>query len=61
MLFAAKGTTSTYQNKWSGWYSSGNTVTSGEGKRSSYDSKKIMYLRFYDGILFLFGVLGSVF
>ena len=60
-LFVAKGTTTTYQNKWSGWYSGGNTVSSGEGKRSDYDSKKIMYVRFEERILVLFGVLGSAF
>ena len=47
-LFEATGSTSTYKNQWTYWFTSGSTVSSGYGKRSAYDSTAISELMFED-------------
>lgn len=48
LLFTGKGTSSTYQNTWSGWYTRGSTVGSGDGKRGEYDTLKLGSIKFSD-------------
>jgi len=48
VLFQSRGTISSYRNEWLGWYISGNTVDTGEGKRDAYDSFSLTGLRFED-------------
>jgi len=48
-LFVAQGTSATYANDWSGWYSAGNTaVHPNDGKRTAYDSLALSSVRFSD-------------
>jgi len=42
------GSDSTFRNSYSGWYTSGNTVTSGNGKRAAYDTLALTGLKFSD-------------
>ena len=44
LLFQAKASSATMQNKWEPWFSAGTTVTSGDGKRAAYDSTPITSL-----------------
>merc|ERR1719201_1524203 len=37
----SNGNTATFQNNWAGWYATGSTVSSGNGKRPAYDTLKI--------------------
>ena len=48
VLFQSRGTISSYRNEWLGWYTSGNTVETGEGKRGAYDLFSITGIRFED-------------
>eukprot|EP00930_Biecheleria_cincta_P010005 TRINITY_DN11190_c0_g1_i1.p1 TRINITY_DN11190_c0_g1~~TRINITY_DN11190_c0_g1_i1.p1 ORF type:complete len:726 (+),score=119.88 TRINITY_DN11190_c0_g1_i1:127-2304(+) len=48
LLFTSKGSASAYQNIWSGWYTKGNTVSSGDGKRGEYDALKLSTIKFSD-------------
>jgi hypothetical protein len=48
VLFEAPGNSGTYRNTWTGWYSTGNTVSSGNGKRAAYDAMSITGLRLSD-------------
>jgi hypothetical protein len=48
VLFEAPGNNGTYRNTWTGWYSTGNTVSSGNGKRAAYDTLAISGIRFSD-------------
>ena len=48
VLFEASGSGSTFRNTWAGWYNSGYTVVSGQGKRSVYNTLAITRLRFSD-------------
>jgi hypothetical protein len=49
-LFQAPGSSSTFDNDWSGWYSSSSsyTVASGSGKRAAYNTQALTGLRFSD-------------
>jgi hypothetical protein len=48
LLFTGRGTSTTYQNKWAGWYTKGYTVGSGDGKRGQYDTLKLRSIKFSD-------------
>ena len=49
VLFQAQGRSSSFKNTWTGWYSTGPTVSSGFGKRTAYDTLKLSTLRLSDG------------
>ena len=38
VLFEGTGSGTTHRNDWSGWYASGTTASSGDGKRAAFDS-----------------------
>merc|ERR1719158_1526448 len=44
----SNGNNGTYRNTWAGWYATGTTVSSGNGKRAAYDTLKIDALRLSD-------------
>ena len=48
VLFESKGSTTTYDNSWSGWYIKGSLATAGEGKREFYDTLPLTGVRFED-------------
>ena len=47
-LFSASGSSGSFKNTWSGWYSSQHTVSSGNGKRSTYNTMPLSTIRFSD-------------
>ena len=47
-LFQASGSSSSFKNTWTGWYSAGSTVNSGSGKRAAYDTLPLSNLRLSD-------------
>jgi hypothetical protein len=50
MLFKLSTASSgSYTNQWTGWYSSGKTVSSGDGKYPEYDSMQFSTFRFVVG------------
>ena len=50
LLFEAKGSTSTFQNRWAGWQTNGTSLhkTSGEGKRAAYDTQALTSIKLSD-------------
>jgi hypothetical protein len=48
VLFESTGSNVTFKNDWAGWYATGTTVSSGNGKRPAYDTLKIDALRLSD-------------
>lgn len=48
LLFSGQGGDETFQNRWSGWYTPGNTVNSGYGKRPAYDTFPLHKIRITD-------------
>ena len=48
ILFQATGSTATYLNQWTYWYTSGSTVSSGYGKRDAFDATPITEVMFED-------------
>ena len=48
VLFQASGSSSSFKNTWTGWYSAGSTVSSGSGKRAAYDTLPVSSLRLSD-------------
>ena len=48
-LFQASGSSSSFDNQWTGWYSAGSTVNSGSGKRAAYDTLPLSNLQLSDG------------
>ena len=47
-LFQAPGSSSSFKNTWTGWYSAGSTVSYGSGKRAAYDTMPLYSLRLSD-------------
>ena len=47
LLFKSPGSTTTYQNQWTGWYKAG-TTTTGNGKYQAYDTTPLNALLFQD-------------
>jgi hypothetical protein len=48
LLFEANGDSSTYKNQWRGWYSSGSSVSKGNGKRLAYDTLPLTGVKIHD-------------
>jgi peptidoglycan hydrolase CwlO-like protein len=48
LLFTSSGDNPNFKNIWSGWYNSGGSVTSGDGKRSAYDTLPLRKIRITD-------------
>ena len=48
LLFTSSGNNRNFKNIWSGWYNSGGSVTSGDGKRSAYDTLPLRKIRITD-------------